>query len=183
MADIALLEAERDIAASSVQVERSRTVTDPTLKAGVRYLGEGGDVAFIVGGSIPLRLNDQNKAGVERALAERNAAEADIAAAQAMREREMARLLARMVAAASESERLRTEVIPAAIRAVEQVRQGFNRGGFQYLNVAEAERALADARTRRVTVLRQFHLDQAALDRLTGRHTALASSNLNAERR
>jgi cobalt-zinc-cadmium efflux system outer membrane protein len=100
-----------------------------------------------------------------------------------MREREMARLLARMVAAASESERLRTEVIPAAIRAVEQVRQGFNRGGFQYLNVAEAERALADARTRRVTVLRQFHLDQAALDRLTGRHTALASSNLNAERR
>ena len=48
---------------------------------------------------------------------------------------------------------------------------------------ADAERGLADARARRVAVLRQFHLDQAALDRLTGRHAALASSNLNAERR
>jgi outer membrane protein, heavy metal efflux system len=88
-----------------------------------------------------------------------------------------------MAAAAVESERLRAEVIPNAIRAVEQVRDGFSRGGFQYIAVAEAERGLFDARARRVTVLRQFHLDQAALDRLTGRHAALASSNLNAERR
>ncbi|WP_374577083.1 TolC family protein [Phenylobacterium sp. J367] len=100
-----------------------------------------------------------------------------------VKEREIARLTAKLAASATESERLRAEVIPSAIRAVEQVREGFNRGGFQYANVADAERALADARARRVAVLRQFHLDQAALDRLTGRHAALASSNLNAERR
>ncbi|MDZ4318814.1 MAG: TolC family protein, partial [Phenylobacterium sp.] len=58
-----------------------------------------------------------------------------------------------------------------AIRSVEQVRDGFNRGGFSYLDVTEAERALADARARRVGVLRQYHLDQAALDRLTGRQS------------
>lgn len=182
-ADFALLEAERDVAAASVRVEQSRAVTDPTVRAGVRYLGDGDDVAFVVGGTLPLRLNDRNQGGVERALAERTAAEADIAAARTVREREIARLVARMAASATESERLRAEVIPSAIRAVEQVREGFNRGGFQYISVAEAERALADARARRVTVLRQFHLDQAALDRLTGRHGALASSNLNAERR
>jgi cobalt-zinc-cadmium efflux system outer membrane protein len=116
-------------------------------------------------------------------VAERTAAEADIAAAETVRSREIARLAARLAASATESERLRAEVIPSSIRAVEQVRDGFNRGGFQYISVAEAERALADARARRVAVLRQFHLDQAALDRLTGRHAALASSNLNAERR
>ncbi len=183
VADLALLEAEREVAAASVRLEQSRAVTDPTVRAGVRYFGDGSDVAFVVGGSVPLRLNDNNKGAIDRAVAERSAADADITAERLLREREIARLTARMAASAAESERLRADVIPLAIRAVEQVRDGFNRGGFQYANVAEAERGLADARARRVAVLRQFHLDQAALDRLTGRHAALASSNLNAERR
>lgn len=183
VADLALLEAERDVATSNVRLEQSRAVTDPTLRAGLRYFGDGNDVALVVGGTLPLRLHDNNKGAIDRAISERSAAEADITAERVLREREIARLMARMAASATESERLRAEVIPVAIRAVEQVRDGFNRGGFQYMNVADAERALADARARRVAVLRQFHLDQAALDRLTGRHAALASSNLNAERR
>jgi cobalt-zinc-cadmium efflux system outer membrane protein len=183
VADLALLEAERDVATSNVRLEQSRAVTDPTLRAGLRYFGDGNDVALVVGGTLPLRLHDNNKGAIDRAISERSAAEADITAERVLREREIARLMARMTASATESERLRAEVIPVAIRAVEQVRDGFNRGGFQYMNVADAERALADARARRVAVLRQFHLDQAALDRLTGRHAALASSNLNAERR
>ncbi|MBJ7409036.1 MAG: TolC family protein [Phenylobacterium sp.] len=183
VADLALLEAEREVASSNVRLEQSRAVTDPTLRAGLRYFGDGNDVALVVGGTLPLRLHDNNKGAIDRAISERSAAEADITAERVLREREIARLMARMAASATESERLRAEVIPVAIRAVEQVRDGFNRGGFQYMNVADAERALADARARRVAVLRQFHLDQAALDRLTGRHAALASSNLNAERR
>lgn len=182
-ADLALLEAERDVASANIRVEQSRTVVDPTVRAGVRHFGDGSDVAFVVGGTIPLRLHDTNKAAVQRALSERNAAEADVAVERIVREREIARLTAQLAASATESERLRAEVIPTAIRAVEQVREGFNRGGFQYINIADAERALADARARRVAVLRQFHIDRAALDRLTGRHAALASSNLNAERR
>ena len=63
------------------------------------------------------------------------------------------------------------------------MREGFNRGGFQYLDVTEAQRALIAARSRRVEVLRQFHLDQAALDRLTGRHAALVNSTLVGETR
>lgn len=183
VADLALLEAERDVASASVRVEQSRATTDPTVRAGVRYLGDGDDVALVVGGTLPLRLHDNNKGAIDRAISERSAAEADIMAERIVREREIARLTARMAASAAESERLRAEVIPLSIRAVEQVRDGFNRGGFQYANVADAERALSDARARRVAALRQFHLDQAALDRLTGRHSALASSNLNAERR
>ena len=183
VADLRLLAAERDVAVAAVRVEQVKAVTDPTIRAGVRYLGQGDDVAFVVGGSIPLRRYDANKAGVERAQAERTAAEAEIEAARLARERDIAQLTRRMTASARESERIRTEVIPAAIRAVEQVRAGFNRGGFQYLDVAEAERALFDARARRLVVLRQFHLDQAALDRLTGRHALLVTQTASAETR
>lgn len=177
-ADLALLAAARDAAEARIRLERSRQVADPTLRAGLRYLGDGSDVALVVGGSIPLQRYDTNKAGVERALAERNAAEADLAAARLARGREVARLMARLLAAATESERIRAEVIPSAIRTVDLVRDGFNRGGFQYLDVTEAERALAAARERRIVVLRQFHIDQAALDRLTGRHAGLVQTPL-----
>ncbi len=50
--DLALLEAERDVASANVRVEQSRTVVDPTVRAGVRYFGDGSDVAFVVGGTI-----------------------------------------------------------------------------------------------------------------------------------
>ena len=183
VADLQLLAAERDAAIAAVRVEQARAVTDPTVKAGVRYLGQGGDVAFVVGGTIPLRRYDTNAAGIARAQAERTAAEAEIEAARFAREREIAHLTRRMAASARESERIRTEVIPAAIRAVEQVRDGFNRGGFQYIDVAEAEKALFDVRARRIAVLKQFHIDQAALDRLTGRHAAFVTQTASAEPR
>lgn len=175
-ADILLLAAERDAAIAAVRLEESRTLRDPTVRAGVRFLGQGRDVALIVGGSVPLRRYDRNEGGVARAQAERDAAEVDIAAARALQAREVARLSARLALAATESDRIAAEVIPAATRTLELVREGFNRGGFQYLDVTEAQRALIAARARRVEVLRQFHLDQAALDRLTGRHAALTNS-------
>lgn len=174
--DTALLLAGRDLAEARVKVERARQVADPTVRAGVRYFGDGSDVALVVGGTLPLQRYDTNKAGVEKALAERNAAEADLAEARLVRAREVARLVARLGASAAESERIRAEVIPNAMRTVDLVRDGFNRGGFQYIDVTEAERALADARERRVAVLRQHHKDQAALDRLTGRYAGLAST-------
>lgn len=181
-ADLALLAATRDAAEARVGLERARQITDPTLRAGLRYFGDGSDVALVVGGTMPLQRYDTNRAGVERALAERNATEADLAAARLTRERDIARLTARLASAAAESEAIRAEVIPSAVRTVDLVREGFNRGGFQYIDVTEAERALAAARERRVTVLRQFHIDQAALDRLTGRHAGLVRIQ-TAERR
>lgn len=174
--DLALLAAERDAALADLQLERAQQITDPTVRAGLRYLGERSDVAVVIGGSIPLQRYDRNQGNVERAQAARNAAEADLAAARRALEREIAALTPRVAASARESERIRAEVIPAALETVDLVRQGFSRGGFDYSDVTDAERALAEARARRVDVLRQYHLDLAALDRLTGRHAALATS-------
>lgn len=180
--DLALLEAERDVAAAAVRVEQSRNVADPTVYGGVRYFREGSDLALVVGASLPLGVANTNRANVERAQAERSAAEQDVALARLNRQRELARLGAGMQALAMESERIRAEVIPHAIRTVEQVTAGFNRGGFEHSDVNEAERALAEARARRVEVLREFHAAQASFDRLTGKHRALAATTLEERR-
>ncbi len=175
--ELALLEAERDVAIAAVKVEQSHNVADPTLRAGLRYFGQGGDAALVVGGSIPLGARSANRANVERAQAERNVAEGEIAGAKVIQDREIVRRFARLRALAVESERIRAEVIPHAVRSVEQVTAGFNKGGFEYLDVTEAERALAQARARRVEVLREFHTGLATLDRLTGKHRALAATH------
>jgi cobalt-zinc-cadmium efflux system outer membrane protein len=165
-ADLAILEAERDAAIARVRIEEGRAMHDPTVRAGLRHFRQGGDVAFVVGGSIPIGRYDTNRGGIDRARAERVAAEADIAAVRVEREREIVRLIARRQAAASEIARIEADVLPSAQRAVSLVREGFGRGGgaFTYLEVAEAQRALIDARGRRVDLLKSFHLDGVRLD-------------------
>jgi len=174
--DLALLEAMRETADAHVTLERSRAVPDLTLRGGVRYLEQGRDLALVVGGSIPLGIYDTNAGNIERAEAERLAADREIAAARLARTRDTVRLQARISANAAEADRIRAEMLPKAEETVALVRDGFNRGGFSYLDVIDAQRALIDARVRRVEALKAFHADRAALNRLAARHADLISN-------
>ena len=179
--DLGLLATERDAADARVRLEQARSVADPTIRAGVRHFRDGDDVALVLGGSIPLGGRDANRGNVEKARAERLAAEAEIAVAQAERDREVARLEASRAAVAEEVRRIGAEVLPGAERALALARDGFNRGGtaFTFLEVAEAQRGVIDARARRVELLHRFHLDGVRLDRLNGRHLPLIASAEN----
>jgi cobalt-zinc-cadmium efflux system outer membrane protein len=171
--DLSLLQALRESADAQVFVERSRAVPDLTLRGGVRYIEEGRDLALVVGGSIPLGIYDTNRGNIERAEAERLAAEREIAAARLARVRDAVRLQASIAANAAEAARIGTEVLPKAEETVALVRDGFNQGGFSYIDVIDAQRALIEARTRRIEALRAFHRDRAALNRLAASHADL----------
>jgi cobalt-zinc-cadmium efflux system outer membrane protein len=173
--DEQVLAAEREAADARIALERSRAVQDPILRGGVRHFGEDDAVGFILGGTIPLGRNDSNRGNIEQAVAERQAAEAEIEAARIAREREIARLMARQAATLSETRRIEEAVLPIAERAAESVREGFARGGtaFTYLEISQADAAVFEARSRRIDLLRDFHLDGARLDRLSARHLPL----------
>lgn len=68
--ELALAEAEASKAAAVVGVERARAEQDPTISGGFRYFQETGEVALVVGFSIPLGFSDQNDAAISRAHAE-----------------------------------------------------------------------------------------------------------------
>lgn len=171
--DETAIAAQRDIATSRVAVERARAVPDATVSVGVRHLWNEDALAFVVGGSIPLGRYDRNEGAIERAQAERIAAEADLSALRIERDREIARLQVLLAAKASEARRIGEETLPQAERAVVLVREGFARGGFTYNDVIQAQTALLQTRARRVAVLRSFHIERARLDRLTGAHGGL----------
>jgi cobalt-zinc-cadmium efflux system outer membrane protein len=174
--DLLLLEAIRESANGQVLIERSRAVPDITLRGGIRYLEQGRDLALVIGGSIPLQIYDTNRGNIERAEAERLAADREIAAARVARVRDTVRLQARIAENAAEANRIAAEVLPKAEETVALVRDGFNRGGFSYIDVIDAQRALIEARLRRIQALRTLHSDRAALNRLAASHADLIAN-------
>jgi cobalt-zinc-cadmium efflux system outer membrane protein len=173
--DTAVLETERELAAARVTLERARGIPDPAIRIGIRHIGDTRDTALVAGISIPLPLFDNNQGNIDRASANQRAADFDIAAAKVVLRRELTRLQARMVANATEARRINAEVVPAAERAVHLIRDGMERGGFSYVEFSDAQRTLSDARLRRIEAIKAYHLDMAALNRLTGRHMNLLS--------
>ncbi|PZQ14321.1 MAG: hypothetical protein DI565_12950 [Ancylobacter novellus] len=168
--EIALLAAEREAAAARLSLAIANASPDPAFRVGVRRLQDTRDTAVIAGISIPLQIFDNNSAAIAQAQEQRRAAEFDSSALRMVVRREAMRLHQEMQAAAREAARVRSNVIPTAEKAVGMIRDGLERGGFSYVELADAQRLLNDAKQLEITTLKKFHTDRAALARLTGRH-------------
>ena len=171
-ADLAVLAAEIAAAEAKVKLAETGNVADPSARIGLRQFGEGNDFAVMVGGSIPLGTKAANRGNVQRAQAEQRALEAEVAVSRVEIDREFDRLVADRRLIAVEVMRIDAEVLPSAERAVRLIRDGLARGGtaFTFLEFSQAQTAVSDARSRRIDLLRRFHLLGVRLDRLTGRH-------------
>lgn len=180
-AEVAMLTAERAAAEAKVRLAETGNIADPSGRVGLRHFGQGNDFAVMVGGSIPLGAKSANRGNVVRAQAEQRAIEADIAVARVEVDREIDRLVADRGLIAAEVKRIDAEVLPSASRAVRLIQDGLARGGtaFTFLEFSQAQTAVNDARSRRVDLLRRFHLLGVRLDRLTGRHAPLLANMEN----
>lgn len=174
-ADVAVLATEMAAAEAKVKLAESGNVADPSGRVGLRHFGDGNDLAIMIGGSIPLGTKGANRGNVVRAQAERRAIEADIAVTRVEIDREFDRLVADRHLIASEIKRIDAEVLPSANRAVRLISDGLARGGtaFTFLEFSQAQTAASEVRSRRIELLRRFHLLGVRLDRLTGRHMPL----------
>ncbi len=173
--DLALVSAERQRAGAQVTLEESRAVQDPTFSGGVRHFALGNDLALVAGVAISLPLYNDNSGNISRAMAERSAAGFEYAALRRNLQREFTTLGARIGAHIEEAQALQDSAIPEAERALSLIQEGFDRGAFEYIDIIDAERNLNNARTRRLDILREYHLDVARLHRLTGRHMSIAT--------
>ena len=172
-AESALIAARVRRAEAAVTVEQARRVQDVTVRAGLRYLRPADDVAVVAGFSIPLGRYDQNRAGVARALAERRRIDLEAEVVAAQRRRDLVLAEERVHEAMLEAVAIRDRVIPGTVKTLAQVREGYVRGFFSYLEVADAQSSLAAVRARLVKAARAYHEAGVDLDRLTGRFATL----------
>ncbi len=174
--DLALYEARRERADANYRLQQAYSRTDPTVYAGPRVFGSG-DVAVVAGFSLPLPNRALNRANIDRAAAEQRQVEADLAVERFQRRREVALAAERVEEARHEAEAINNRVIPGAEQTLREVRAGYNRGGFTFLDVSMAQTALHDARVRFVEALSEYHKAKVELDRLTGRFADLVGGN------
>lgn len=174
--DLALFEARRRRAGANYRLQEAYAKTDPTVYAGPRLFGTG-DVGVVAGVSFPLPNRALNRANVARASAEQRQVEADLAVERFQRRREVALAAERVEEARHEAEAIQSKVVPGAEQTLREVRAGYNRGGFTFLDVSTAQSALHDARVRFVEALSEYHKAKVELDRLTGQFADLVGGN------
>lgn len=170
--DLAIFEARRRRASAELTLQQANARTDPTLSAGPRIIGTG-DVAVVAGFSLPLSNRGLNSANIARAEAQARQVEADLAVETFQRRQQIALAAEKVTETAHEVEAIRVQVVPGAQRTLAEVRAGYNRGGFTFLDVSAAQTALHEARVRMVRAATRHYEARVELDRLTGRFASL----------
>lgn len=176
--DLSVAEARIDRAERAYRVEKTRARQDPTIGVGLRRFEDGGDVAGLVSFSMPLAFFDRNRGNIDRAMAERQEAEWTLAETRRKHAAALRRAHAERDAARAEVAVLRDELMPRALHAARSARDGYDRGAFAYLEVADTQQTLVDLAARETAALRNVHEALARIDRLTGRWTALDAAKV-----
>lgn len=160
------LEAERLRSTAQIELERSQAIPDVTWSVGARKIGIEDDLAVVGGFSIPLGSANRSQASVARARANqrRIGVQRDTLQQQLLRRAVGHQRTA--ISALDQIETIDAILLPAATGAVELARDGYARGAFSYLDVADAQRTVAALREEHLSHLRTYILNKAALARL-----------------
>lgn len=160
------LEAERLRSAAQIELERSQAIPDVTWSVGARKIGIGDDLAVIGGASIPLGAANRSQVAIARSRASQRRIEMERDALRQQLLRSAVGFRRSASGAHDRIEEIDTILLPAATGAVELARDGYARGAFSYLDIIDAQRTVAVLHEARLTHVRVYILNEAALARL-----------------
>ena len=164
--EMARWKAETRLRERLLAVERSKRVPDLTLGAGFRSLRETNDETFVAGLSIPLPIFHRNQGDIHTAGASVSQGRSETQRALIARQSQVVDAFTSLTQAGHKIRVIRRDVVPGATRALEQVRTGYERGRFGYLDLLEARRTWIRARTEEISGLLEYQLARAELERL-----------------
>ncbi len=168
--DVKSLDADVNQAKAGLSLEKANILPDPTFNFGVRDFREDDSQAFVAGVSIPFPVLNLNRAGVERAGHDLNAAMLDQRGAHLSLDTQMIAIYGDFTSAYAEASALKTAVLPGAEEAFSFAREGYDAGKFGYLEVLDAQRTLFDARKQFNDTVLDYHRQRAAIERMTAVH-------------
>lgn len=163
---------ERQVAAMRAErkfdLETSNSSPDVSLGVGVRRFENGGDVAGVFSVSVPIMVFDDNQGNVDRAAAERRAAQLDVDDARRRHQQQLLTLEEEVERSRTELKSVRDVQLPLARETLAAARRGYEKGAFAFTEIAEAQSILAELEDREIAALRTLHLAHAGVSRLTG---------------
>ena len=174
--DEKLIEAKLARAGAAVVVEETKRTQDYTVNGGARFLRGTNDVAAVAGVTIPIGRFDKNQGGIDRARAEKDRVSFAAEAARLEKLRRLASLRADAESAQTRADALMEEVYPRTYKTLQQVREGYNRGGFTFRDIQDAADAILEVQDQWLEANTQYRDLQTEIDRLTGRFDPASST-------
>ncbi len=153
-------ELERDVA-------RAERIPDLAIEAKIG--DDDGDGTILEAGiEIPLPLFNRNQGKIAAAEVRIRQADLELMAVKSELSRRLDEAYRTLVAAQDRVAVYRDEILPKAQKALDQTREGHAKGKFGHLDVLDAQRTLAEARTSFVAALTDLNSAAVDLEILTG---------------
>ena len=159
--------AESRIRQAELRLAQSQGHSDVRLSAGVRRLEDTGDTALTFGASVPLFSASRAQGAIAEAQARGETVGAE---RRAMLLDTRARLFSLYQARAQAIETvsaLQDKIIPQQEQALNEIRRGYDRGRYSYLERVTARRELIDAERALIGAAERAHSLRADIESLT----------------
>ena len=153
---------------AALEREKADSIPDLRVLLGGRRLEDTGDYGHSVGLEVSLPIFDRNQGSIREARfncikTAHERREATMAATAELREAYQS-----LSVSQREANLLKTEVLPAAQRALDATRQAFKGGAVTDLQLLKAQRTLFRAKSSQIDALEDFHVALADVERLIG---------------
>jgi cobalt-zinc-cadmium efflux system outer membrane protein len=155
----------RDAQIRLAQVQRR---PDIRAEVGVRRFEADGGMAVVAGISMPLQSRSRARFGVDVAEATRAKTESEREAAYLQVRAQLLAQYSELKHSLLEAGTLRGEIIPRLEQALSRTEYAYERGRYSYLELADVQRELLQARRRVADVAADFHTIRIEIERLTG---------------
>jgi cobalt-zinc-cadmium efflux system outer membrane protein len=168
---------EIQLAETSLDLEKSNRIPDLTIAGGMKDVDGEDDTIYLVGLSIPIPLFDRNQAGVARAAAELEQQAAALSAEKNRILKDLKIAYQTLKTAHRQVNTIKTDILPAAQRVLDAVKEGYQEGAFSFLDMLEAQSTLYESHESYVQSLGQYHIAVIDLEKVLGRNLSSFNSS------
>lgn len=170
--EIARWATEIEMLEAALAMEKSLSIPDLELGAGVRREMETGLDSYILSLGFALPILDRNQGGIREAECNLARAREDRRATEIRVSAELGRAYQSLAASYAEATSLGATILPAAERAFEATGEGYRQGKFGYLEVLDSQRTLFEVRAQYIDALEAYHQTVAEMERIIGSRLA-----------
>lgn len=153
---------------AELRVAEAHARTNLALRGGIRELHETNDESFVFGVTLPLFSRSRSSSQIAQAQALREQTAAEREAHRVKAEAQLFELFQELRHAITESEVLRSSVLPEMEAALEATRIAFERGRYSYLEWVDVQRELVEVQRQLIDASVNAHLYRTEIERLTG---------------
>jgi cobalt-zinc-cadmium efflux system outer membrane protein len=166
--EIARWATEIEMLEAALEMEKSVSIPDLELGAGVRREMETSLDTYILSLGFALPILDRNQGSIREAECNLARAWEDRRATEVRVSAELGEAYQSLAASYMEATSLATTVLPAAERAFEATGEGYRQGKFGYLDVLDSQRTLFGVRAQYIDALEAYHQAVAEMERIVG---------------